>query len=547
MPSRALFPNSLSDRQSLSVLAAGLCATLPIACTSPEYSRRLERDVDHILSDGLASSQAERLDAVSLPQTIAPPEEEAAPEAVVVPPAEAASEPIPPVRILRLADALGIAVGSSRDYIAREESLVIDAIALSNVRHAFSPQLAATLSTLFADGENLSSTTQANFGASFAQALASGGDVSVGLTAGAVRSGGFDPDESADSALSIRLTQPLLRGAGREVALEPLVQGERTLVYRIREFELFREDFSIDVAARFFALVRQKQAIENQRRNLERYVFDLRQAEALFQVGRTSELEVLRARRSELSSENDLIEAEESYHLELDRFRIFLGLPPEVHIDVDPTPPAFVQAKYELESAIQVALQNRLDLWNRKEQLEDAERGLRLARDRLRGDLDLSLAYGLSDVGSSGLWPGIPDEDQYSIGLQYSLPLDRHGERNNVRATEIGLVQARRSFEEFEDGLIVEIQSAFRELERREKSLEIQRQLIEDQERNAKIARLRFEQGDFSNRDVVEAQEALLEARNSLIEEQVGYELARLELLRDLGILFIDEKGMWIE
>jgi outer membrane protein TolC len=534
-------------------LVLALCAAVPQACTSPEYSRRFKQDPDRILEEGLQQSKTERLEEVTFPRKASPPEPEVAPDAGAGAQAteEEALQPqsaLPPSPLLlRLVDALEIAVRSSRDYVTREESLVLDAISLSNTRHSFSPRLAATLSTLFADGESLTSTNQAAFGASLAQALATGGNVAVGFSADATRTGGIDPDESASSGVSIRLTQPLLRGAGPDVALEPLVQAERNLMYRIRDFELFREDFSIDVASRFFSLVSQKQSIENQRHNLETFVFGRRQAEALFQVGRTSELEVLRARRSELGSENDLIEAEESYHLALDRFRIFLGLPPEVHVDVDPSPPVFVQAGIDEQSAIEVALQNRLDYWNRQEQLEDAERSLRLSRDRLRGDLDLALTYGLSDQNIDGLAPQAPDRDDYSIGLQYSMPLDRHDERNSVRATEINLVQARRSFEEFRDDLVVEIQSAFRELARREKSLEIQRQLIEDQERNVKIARLRFEQGDFSNRDVVEAQESLLEAQNSLIEEQVGYELARLQLLRDLGILFIDEKGMWIE
>jgi outer membrane protein TolC len=104
-----------------------------------------------------------------------------------------------------------------------------------------------------------------------------------------------------------------------------------------------------------------------------------------------------------------------------------------------------------------------------------------------------------------------------------------------------------RGYDEFEQNLVVDIRSTFRELERRVQSLEIQRQSIVDQERSLKIAQLLFEQGVNSNRDVVEAQQALLEARNALIREQVDYEISRLELIRDLGILFIDEHGMWNE
>ena len=62
-----------------------------------------------------------------------------------------------------------------------------------------------------------------------------------------------------------------------------------------------------------------------------------------------------------------------------------------------------------------------------------------------------------------------------------------------------------------------------------------------------RIARIRFEAGEISNRDVVEAEEALLEAQNSLISAKVDYEIQRLQLLSDLGILFIDEQGMFKE
>ena len=74
------------------------------------------------------------------------------------------------------------------------------------------------------------------------------------------------------------------------------------------------------------------------------FQFGRRQAEALFQVGRTNELDVLRARRSELNSRDDLLAAEEDYELALDRFRIYLGLPAEDAIDVTPEAPAFVPA-----------------------------------------------------------------------------------------------------------------------------------------------------------------------------------------------------------
>ena len=528
-------------------------AVLPLlgACTAETHERRADRSALRILDEGTESTLGDRWETVQYPRTrdpepeATPPEDPAgeAPDGRSDAPAGPASPP-PERRVVTLAEALEIAVRHSRDYKTRREGLYLEALSLASTRHGFAPQLAATLGYVFSDGDDLPAAQDVGFDASVDQILPWGGSAGVVLSSDLDERSG--PDEYS-SSLSIRLTQPLLRGFGHEVSHEPLVQAERNLVYAIRDFELFREDFSIDVARRYYDLVQQKQGIENQRQNLEGFVFNRRQAEALFEVGRLSELDVLRARRSELGSRNSLLAAEESYELALDRFRIFLGLPATEALDVASDPPSYVPVEFDVEAAIQVALENRLDLLNRREQLEDAARAVRISRDGLRTDLGLTVDYGLATDPDSSFTGQSRGNESVTAGLTLNLPLDRVVERNSYRSARIAQQQAVRNFEEFRDSLVVEIASAFRELERRRQSLDIQAQLITDQEKNVKIAQLRFEQGDFSNRDVVEATEALLDAQNGLIDEQVNHEIARLELLRDLGILFIDERGMWNE
>ena len=537
-------------------------ALLP-ACSSSQ-SAQANRDAEWILDVGRQRTLDNRERDAVRPQERPPATEAEAPLDVDGVLGQFANVPaVGEVRVekLSLARALAIAVETSRSYLTEREGLLLQALTLSSTRRTFSPRLAATLGGVFADGDSLRASRSVNFDAGVTQILPWGGSAALDLSSGLDYPGGPSPldRKNFDTRLALRVSQPLLRGFGREVTLNPLIQSERDLVYRIRAFERFRESFSIDVASRFYDLVSQRQAIENQRQNLDGFIFNRRKAEALFAVGRTRELEVLRARRSELSSRNDLIGSQESYQLALDRFRIFLGMPGDIELDVEPEPPEFVPTNFELVSAIEVALENRLDYLTEIERVEDVERSVRIARNGLRPDLDLDLAYGLGTAGGSlnsetGSFGGVEhfddqnlDRDDYSMALSLGLPLDRLQERNSVRSAEIALIQARRALEQFRDNLIVEIERAFRELRRREQSLAIQRQLIEDQEKNAKIAALRFEQGDFSNRDLVEAETALLDARNTLIREQVAYEIARLSLLRDLGILFIDDEGMWVE
>ncbi len=535
-------------RLARSTARAALLAVLAGACSASGYARAADRAAARLLDPRSQAVLGDREETTRLPAELPPPDQgpstpAAEPEPSPQEGAEAPALQPPAPEVLDLRAALAIAVQTNRSVLAQREALFQQALSLSSTHRDFGPQVALTLSYLFDEtrGAPDQQSGAANF--SLEQILPSGARLSLdAATSGASLE---DGDETYDSLVAIRLAQPLLRGGGHAVAYEPLIQAERSLVYAIRDFELFREDFSIDVARRFYDLVNQKQSIQNQRQNMDSNEFARRQAEAFFAVGRANELDVLRARRSELTARNDLLEAEEGYELALDRFKIFLGLATTAAIDVQGEPPPFVSVHYDVVSAVDVALANRLDLINRREQLEDVERGVRLARNSLLPDLDLTLGTSYGTESSAHFGGDDLERTNASLALSLGVPLDRVRERNAYRSNQIELAQARRSLQEFQDDLVVTIRSSFRELERRLQSLDIQQQLIVDQTKNLRIAELRFERGEIPNRDVVEANQSLLDAQNALIDEQVNYEIARLQLLRDLGILFIDDTGMW--
>ena len=56
-----------------------------------------------------------------------------------------------------------------------------------------------------------------------------------------------------------------------------------------------------------------------------------------------------------------------------------------------------------------------------------------------------------------------------------------------------------------------------------------------------------FELGRFGNRDKVEAEDALREARDTYAEAQGGYQQAILAFRRDTGTLRLDYEGKRIE
>jgi hypothetical protein len=61
-------------------------------------------------------------------------------------------------------------------------------------------------------------------------------------------SGGLGRSLTSQSTINLDLIQPLLRGSGRAVTLEPLTQAERNLLYEIRTFARFRKEFYVSIA-----------------------------------------------------------------------------------------------------------------------------------------------------------------------------------------------------------------------------------------------------------------------------------------------------------
>ena len=119
------------------------------------------------------------------------------------------------------------------------------------------------------------------------------------------------------------------------------------------------------------------------------------------------------------------------------------------------------------------------------------------------------------------------------------------GRRNAFRNAEIALDREIRGLDLKEQQVRLEVQSALRQLDQLKFQLEIDpdpSSLFPRQVEKAEIIQTR---GTVTNRDVVEAQTALTEAKNAQLDRIVSHEIQILEIYRLLGLLFVLlEEGM---
>lgn len=485
---------------------------------------------------------------------------------------------------LDLIDSLQVAAGNSREYQARKEGLFLTALGLDLERFAFDTTFTGIISGIFSSDQRLNQegfegSAELGVQRTFEQGAAVSGRLVVDL----VRLLTGDGGNSLGLLGDVSITVPLLRGAGRHIVMEPLVQAERDVVYAIYSFEEFKRSYAVRVADEFFSVLQARDQIENAESNYNRLVLLVERTEAFHERGRVTGIEVDQARQDLLRARENWISARERYAGQLDRFKITLGLPTDAEIELDAGELARLadQAKeilgevangadleegveeleleasadgrgrYEIDEdrAIELAWNHRLDLRTAEGEVYDAQRKVVVAADALRAGLNLVGGATVGERRSIGSARARnarfdPSEGYYFLGADLELPFSRRAEGVRYRESLIQFERAVRDVQAIEDEVKLEVREALRDLLQQRENYQIQVQALNIAERRMRQAQAFQEAGRAETRDVLEANEALIAAQNSLVDAVVNYRIAELSFQRDVGVLLVNHQGL---
>lgn len=448
---------------------------------------------------------------------------------------------------LGLVQTLAVASENSRDFQRRKEDLYLAALDLTLERFAFQSQRSGQLGALVQGTGDEATSASMGGGAALRRLLGSGalwiGDIGLSFARSLSRRDSF----GLQSDLGLSVTQPLLRGFGRRIVMEPLTQAERNVVYQARTFERFRRTFAVDVTSRYLRILQQELQLRNEEENVKNLETVRARNEALSAAGRLSEVQVAQAQQDELRSRIRVIDQQQRLQLALDNFKLFLGLPIQSAIALDTAEVEHLDAGGGLEVdesvAVSFALAQRLDYLTAVDSVADAERKIPIAANRLMAGVDLSSSI---RAASDPRKPLEYDRDRlnWDIGLDINLPIDLIAQRNAYRETLITLERAKRAEVELADSIRVALRDELRQARTQLETLRIQENAVALAERRIESTQLNQQAGRAETRDYLEAQEALRQARNALITARIDYHLARLSLWRDMELLRVDESGV---
>lgn len=493
-----------------------------------------------------------------------------------------------------LLDAVRIAAYNSRDYRARKESLFQTALAMDLEDDAFRTIFSGVLSSsasVWRDTDEkhgledhaASHTEAAKLG--FSRKFRTGVRVTGSIMANLAGMLTGDTRTAWGSSADLSVSIPLLRGSGELVNTETLTQAQRSFVYAVRDFEQYKRTFFCQIQSSYFTLVLAKRRQQNQDEAFRRVIRSTRRSYRMAEASRMSQSQFEQAHQSELSSKASWIASCQSYEATKDAFKMTLGLPPDARIEpresdlkdleervgrfaalelgpydmgkgeeIRLDPPDSVDEgdlKRRTDTAIALALSNRLDFASVRDRLEDAQRKLLVAEDRLRAEVTLGAsAANFADTASAGdrrngVNHGRLHPRDYTLNplLTVDLPIERRSERNAYRNALISVEAAVRSYQAEEDSLKSTVRGDMRAMTQTKDNLQIQYVAMNLAERRVRNQEILLQAGRADMTVMLEAQDSLVSAKNSLYSAMVSYRNDELALQRDLGLLDVTVNG----
>jgi outer membrane protein TolC len=548
-PNRLVRRCDFNQSTLLTLVLAVIGALALVACKTSYYRDKTDRDVyailDQIQADLFGKEEDFTIDTRYSERDV----DEVTREEIL------ADRSLQQAMEINVDRALELAIEGSREYQTQKESLYLSALGLSETEFVFSPQFLATAGADYTDpqggGDSLGGVSSR---LSVSQFMRTGGRISANLARDLTRFYVGSPRQQVSDAISFNLSQPLLRGFGSRVAAENLRQSERNVIYAIRDFNHYQNQFAVQKVLDYFRLLRGRDIIRNSFADYQSRTNETARLVEQLEAGRVSTVDLGEIQQAELTSKNNYINAIASYGTDLDSFKIDLGLPLGIDLKLDDsalediTKAGLPLLELDAERAFELAIEYSWPLMNQIDQFEDSKRKVYVAANRLKPGLDFFANASLSDSNDSINQYASFDSDNVrtSMGFELDIPINRFSERNQYRTTLINFERALRNLGLALDNKRNAIRLALRNLKQYEQNYEIQKISMELASKRVTGASLTYQAGRATVDQIVRAQDNLVAARNALSTTMVNYIGARMNLLLEIGILRADREDFWI-
>jgi len=446
---------------------------------------------------------------------------------------------------LNLVEALKLSLANNQSFLTSSENLDVQLLSLEVLRRSWWPlqsPLAGTVS--WVDPKDASPASSESLSASISQKLPWGGTASLSLSEAGAQAIG---PNFYSSAVTAGVSIPLFRGGGWRLTVESQVSAERGYVYARRAYEYSRTELLIQTVQSFFGQLQQEVTISNLERNLESTRRGVELATLMFGAGKKTRTDVFRAELAVTNAENQLTNAREQARLQLDAFKIDLGLRPEDELILEKETIDFKTLTVDPKEAIEGAFATNPRWLNSQDQFDDAGRALEIAGNATLPQVNVHGDYSWLQLAETRPFEEFETGTRsVALGMDFSIDLDRSTVNRDYQTAVIRHRQAQRGFQRARDEMARETQRLLTQLRQAEVSMGIQDRARKDAKKALELINDEYDRGLVDNLGVIQARQQLVDAENQYEAQLVTAKVTQLRLLQWIGRLTPDDEGRWV-
>ncbi len=461
---------------------------------------------------------------------------------------------------MTLNDAISRALESNLDIQSVRLNPQIQEFSFETARAAFLPTFSQTLShnnstnqsTSQLDGGTTTTSKRQSFNSSLSQTMPwYGGRLSASFnnSRNETNNSFSTRNPSYSSSLSFSYSQPLLSGFKidnqRNSLKTNVIQGQITDL----QMQTQIENITNSVRLGYWNLRASIEAIGITERSLAQAQELLAQNRIRVELGSMSELQVVQAEAQVVGAEQSLLNAQIGWRNQELNFKRLLvsGAEDELlYRTINPTElPVIVEQAVDIDEAITVALEERMDIRQQRQQREISELNLDVTESNRLPSLNMSAGYTVSGVGgdlyqrdglggtpvlvSPGGWAdGLEsiwgrDTPTWNLSLNFSYPIGMKSAKANLERARLQLRQTDLALKDQELTIVTQVTDAgltvtdtFLQYQAAQRSREVS-------ERSAEIEQTRFNVGASTNYEVVQAQDDLTSALLSELRSIINH------------------------
>jgi outer membrane protein len=440
-----------------------------------------------------------------------------------------------PVHTLTLADAIKLSLHANRSLKASEYGVESKAYTLTAAESEFKWKYApGTTAVVTEESDSIGA------GITVAKKFTLGPVVS--LSQELFNNTGEDVERRWEAKFGAALTVPLLRGLGSEINLDAVNTAEFSLRSIQRSHQLAKISLVLETVSAVYDIVAQRKLVDLYQLQIDKFNGHAMMAMAKEKIGLSDPIDVYRAQIRLKDAQDSLSRSREAFRNAGDRLKLLLAVPLDTTIDVT-APMTYEPLDIKVEEAIHTAMQNRIELEQIEDEIENVRRSSRMAKHKLKPQLDLVGRYNRmanDDMADRAI---NLDEDYWSLSLVSTTDWGRTVEKANYQRSLLAVKTAELNRWAEIDGIKREIRQVFDSLVKAEERMKIRNEQIHQARGKLALAKTKFRHGMANNFDVIEAETELQEARTNLLSTTIEHIVGTYRLRASIGTLIEHKKA----